>query len=93
MSIEPFLDYDPIKLIETINPLITESIWIGRMNYIHRNNLSSKEKIFYFKIRRNYETCHLWEVYNMSKNFRLIKFKDSIRNQLGINYKETDVCI
>lgn len=34
VSIEPFLDYDPSELVETISSYTTESIWIGRMNYI-----------------------------------------------------------
>jgi len=84
VSIEPFLDYDPTELVETIAPFITESIWIGRMNYMSRKNLSEEEKQYYNKIRKNYETSHLWEIYNKLKGHPLIRFKDSIRIQLGI---------
>jgi len=83
-SIEPFLDYDPVELVETIKPFITESIWIGRMNYIPRKNLSREEEPYYNAIRKNYENNHLWEVYNKLKEYPLIRFKDSIRIQLGL---------
>jgi len=83
VSVEPFLDYDPTELIEEIMPLITESIWIGRMNYIPREILS-KDKPYYEEIRKNYETAHLWEIYDELKRHSLVRFKDSIRFQLGI---------
>ena len=84
VSIEPFLDYDPTELVESIAPFITESIWIGRMNYIRRKNLSDEEKPYYDEIRKNYETTHLWEIYVKLKTYPRIRFKDSIRIQLGI---------
>lgn len=83
VSIEPFLDYDPTELIEAIVPFTTESIWIGRMNYIPRKNLSNEEKPYYNKIRKNYDTRHLWELYTKLKERPTVRFKDSIRIQLG----------
>ena len=83
VSIEPFLDYDPTKLVEKIAPFTTESIWIGRMNYIPRNNLSKEEEPCYHEIRKNYETSHLWEIYTRLNGNPKIRFKDSITNQLG----------
>ena len=83
VSIEPFLDYDPTKLVEKIAPFTTESIWIGRMNYIPRNNLSKEEEPYYNEIRKNYETSHLWEIYTRLNGNPKIRFKDSITNQLG----------
>lgn len=84
VSIEPFLDYDPTELIEMVKPFTTESIWIGRMNYIPCKNISWKERPHYDKIRKNYETAHLWKIYNRFKGQSLIRFKDSIRIQLNI---------
>lgn len=84
ISIEPFLDYDPTGLVEMLTPFTTESIWIGRMNYISRRILSKTDRRYYEELRKNYETTHLWEVYNELKGRRLIRFKDSIRIQLGI---------
>jgi DNA repair photolyase len=82
VSIEPFLDYDPIELIKSIEPFVTESIWIGKMNYISCKNLSKEEKLHYNRIRKNYETSHLWEICNKLKGHTRIRFKDSIRIKL-----------
>ena len=84
VSIEPFLDYDPSALVEIVAPFTTESIWIGRMNYIPRRVPSKKDSPYYEEIRKNYEDDHLWEIYNKLKYHSLIRFKDSIRIQLGM---------
>ena len=82
VSIEPFLDYDPTELVEEIVPFVTETIWIGRMNYIPRMNLSKEEEPYYDEIRRNYETSHLRDVRSRLDGHPKIRFKDSIRIQL-----------
>jgi DNA repair photolyase len=83
VSIEPFLDFDPIPLIEKIAPFTTESIWLGRMNYIGSKNLSNEELSYYTQVRKNYETKHLLEIWNTLKCYPKIRFKDSIRNQIN----------
>jgi len=83
VSIEPFLDYDPTKLIESVSPFVTESIWIGKMNYIRTKGLTRTEKRRYEKIRKNYETKHLAEIYMKFRGYQLVRFKDSIRIKLG----------
>ena len=84
VSIEPFLDYDPTELIENVMPFTTESIWVGRMNYIPRKKILGRDQEYYEQIRKNYETPHLWKLYNELKRFPLIRFKDSVRIQLGL---------
>jgi len=84
VSIEPFLDYDPVGLVELVAPFTTESIWIGRMNYISRRIHFKKDRSYYEEIRKNYETAHLWGIYDRLKEQPLIRFKDSIRIQLGL---------
>ena len=83
VSIEPFLDYDPMQLVEKIAPFATESIWIGRMNYIPRKGFSKDEEPHYNKIRKNYETHHLRKIYEKLNGQPKIRFKDSIRIQLA----------
>ncbi len=88
VSIEPFLDYDPSELIKSIMPYVTESIWIGKMNYIARENLSVSDEIYYNKVRENYETRHLQTVcHKLSRNPK-IRLKDSIRIQLAFALEE-----
>jgi DNA repair photolyase len=84
VSIEPFLDYTPEILINNLAPYITESIWLGSMNYIPSNNLQSGHKNKYIEIRKNYEVSHLQDIYNNVKDFPKIRFKDSMTNKLGI---------
>jgi DNA repair photolyase len=85
VSIEPFLDYTPKKLIEEIEPFTTESIWVGRMNYIPRKGLLMEERRHYDNIRANYTVHHMREVYDSLKNHKKVRFKDSIETQLGID--------
>lgn len=79
VSIEPFLDHDPQVLVKMVVPYSTESIWIGKMNYIPRNNLLESQVPFYNEIRKNCEPQHLLRIYEELKTFPKIKFKDSIR--------------
>jgi DNA repair photolyase len=44
VSIEPFLDYDPAPLVDIVSPFVTESVWVGPMNYIPRNGISGMMK-------------------------------------------------
>ncbi len=84
VSIEPFLDYDPSALVENVTPYATESVWLGRMNYIASKNLSKSEEPYYKRIRRNYETNHLRLVCRKLRRNSKIRLKDSIRNQLDL---------
>jgi hypothetical protein len=84
VSIEPFLDYEPQVLVKTLAPFVTDSIWLGPMNYIPRNNISKDDEPQYEKIRRNYEIDHLAEIYRDLRNFPKIRFKDSMAIKLSI---------
>ena len=84
VSIEPFLDHDPQVLVEIVAPYSTESIWIGKMNYIPRNHLPESTTSFYNEIRKNTEKKHLLKIYNDLKDFPKIRFKDSIRSVLSL---------
>ena len=67
-----------------VDPFCTESIWIGKMNYIPSNSaLSSDLQPFYSDVRRNYEIEHLLEIYNDLKNVQKIRFKDSVMIKLS----------
>ena len=81
-SIEPFLDYMPQNLVTELQPYVTESIWIGPMNYIPRNNILSKYVDKYNEIRKNYEASNLLAIYDDLKNNELIRFKDSLLNKI-----------
>jgi DNA repair photolyase len=84
VSIEPFLDYEPQNLVRKVAPYVTESIWIGPMNYIPRKNISDDEKPIYDQMRKNIEVSHLKEIYEELKSFPNIRFKDSMKIKLGM---------
>jgi DNA repair photolyase len=83
VSVEPFLDYDPTDLIQEINPFVTESIWVGKMNYISKQGLSVGEQQYYDRVRENYSSGHLLEICCKLEKNPKIRIKDSIRNQLS----------
>lgn len=82
VSIEPFLDYVPQELVYTLEPFVTESIWLGPMNYIRRNGVSIEEEEWYEEIRMNYCYEHLLSICKELQYFPLIMFKDSMLNRL-----------
>ena len=79
VSIEPFLDKNPIPLINKIYPFISDTIWLGKMNYIDRKNLLPIETYYYEKIRKNYTSKNLQKIVNKLIKFRKIRYKDSIK--------------
>jgi DNA repair photolyase len=84
VSIEPFLDRKPQVLISMVEPYCTESIWIGKMNYIpSASSLPIDFQPFYSEVRKNYEIEHLLKIYNDLKNLQKIRFKDSVTIKLS----------
>lgn len=83
VSVEPFLDYDPQDVVKQVAQYSTESIWIGKMNYIPRQNLGKHEEKYYDEIRKNYSHEHLKEVFSRLKDTPKIRFKDSIMISLS----------
>ena len=85
ISIEPFLDKDPLPLIIQLAPFVSDTIWIGKMNYIQVNNLSPEE-LKYYDYQR--EICSwsniekiLFELQKLPESiFSKIRIKDSIKN-------------
>jgi len=84
VSIEPFLDYKPQELVEKIYPFITESVWVGPMNYMARNNIKKRDAPQYEVTRKNYEVANLTRIYEDLKNKPSIRFKDSMAIRLHL---------
>jgi len=85
VSVEPFLDIDPKKVITELAPYVTESIWIGPMNYISRNNIGEENRYMYDIIRDYTHPSHLMKIYQDLKHVPRIRFKDSMRIKLGLD--------
>lgn len=86
VSIEPILDNNLISLIKELNPYITESIWIGKMNYVKANKLNLNERKFYEQIRIINKRQNLSNIIEEVKklNYKKIRIKDSIINFLSL---------
>jgi hypothetical protein len=92
VSIEPFLDRDPIPLIRIVRPLATESVWIGPMSQIQRKGLTPEEIPFYEAVRENYTNANLTRIYHAieeirrtsSDNDATIRLKFKMRKKLGL---------
>ncbi len=84
VSIEPFLDYNPVTLVDILLPYITESIWLGPMNYIPKNGIPVEDKQQYEEIRAKYKLERLKELFDDLKNYPKIRFKDSMMNRLDL---------
>ena len=84
VSVEPFLDERPQDLIDELEPYVTESIWVGPMNYVSRKGITDDEKPYYDNIRSISEKTNLQKIYDELVNIQKIRFKDSHTNRLGI---------
>ena len=83
VSIEPFLDSDPTKVIMKVAPHISNTIWVGKMNYIKANGLSEEEKPFYEYQRRISSWSNIQKIVEKIKHLPedvhdKIRFKDTI---------------
>ncbi len=79
VSIEPFLDKTPLQLVKKIYPYISETIWIGKMNYLKRNYNSIEEMDNYNEIRENFSSQNIQRIISQLKRFKKIRYKDSIK--------------
>ena len=83
VSIEPFLDKDPIPLIKKLYSYVSETIWIGKMNYLKRNYSSIEELDLYNEIRENNNRQNIQRIIFQLRGYKKIRYKDSIR-KLGL---------
>ena len=87
VSVEPFLDDDPVPLIKGLSPFITESIWIGPMNHIPRKNIQTKDIPEYDRIRAAKQIDNLQRIYDELVGVPHIRFKDSMIIKLGLSVR------
>lgn len=69
--------------MELLLPYVSESVWLGPMNYIQVNGISEEDAYQYDEIRKACRREHLEQIYEALKDFPKIRFKDSMNNKLG----------
>ena len=89
VSCEPMLDNKTDKLIETVLPYITNSIWIGKANFLikrlNTNNANSKEDIYRAEELISWQNDkNIKLLYRKYKNNPQIKWKESIKKVVDI---------
>jgi len=85
ISIEPFLDNDPFELVDILMPYTTESIWIGKMNYISKKYFENHELDYYKSIIKLNKKENLIKIIEKAKRYdsSFLRIKDSIFNSLS----------
>jgi hypothetical protein len=86
VSIEPFLDRDPIGLIKSVAPFVSEVIWLGKMNHLKNiSKIVSPHSSEFHYIKEITSTKHLISIVRdikstegLSENAKKkIQYKDS----------------
>ncbi len=85
ISIEPFLDNDTFELVNILTPYTTESIWIGKMNYLSKKNFKNHELDHYNSIIKLNKRPNLLKIIEKAKKYdsSFLRIKDSIFNSLS----------
>lgn len=90
VSVEPMLDADNIgHLIADLQPLVTETIWIGTMNHLNQIRVDSPEvELELARIRGGQTDERLKTIYNSHRENHVIRWKKEIRKVVGIEPPE-----
>jgi hypothetical protein len=88
VSAEPFFDETIESLAMTVLPLVTDSLWIGKMNNIDRRvdttGWDAEAFRFLEAVRTVQTNAAITELYNKLKVYPKIKFKESIKRVVGL---------
>jgi len=84
VSMEPLLTHNPKEVIRAVSPFVTNTIWIGIMNHISIKDFGNRNMVWYNEILsiNSYENIKM--VYEANKDNPKIRWKDSIRDLLGL---------
>lgn len=91
ISCEPMLDSvdNIINLVELVQDFVTDSIWIGKPNFLNRRlKMNGFDDEFMLNVSSELLKQHsdekIWILYLALKNNSKIKWKESIKNIIGI---------
>jgi DNA repair photolyase len=88
VSAEPFFDRTVVALAMNVLPLITDALWIGKMNNIDRRvdtaGWTRDDFRFLEVVRANQTDEAIHTIYNTLKEFPKIKWKESIKKVVGL---------
>jgi len=87
VSVEPMLDINNVaRMISDLQPYVTHSIWLGKMNKIDRRVIDSSGEMQKEKERVKWEQSDqkINELYRQLREHPLIRWKESIKEVVGI---------
>lgn len=85
VSMEPLLDAPRVdELIRRVDPLVTETIWIGTMREIKRRVIPGTDPAAIAAIRAGQTPEMIRAIHGRWKGHRKIRWKDSYRKVLGL---------
>ena len=87
ISVEPMLDTPGVAdLVQTLAPLVTDSIWIGKINRIRHSfmALSDEDEAAIQGIQNGQTDARVRAIHHALKHHPLVKWKDSIKEVIGI---------
>jgi DNA repair photolyase len=90
VSSEPMLDEEIHKLVEAVEPFVTDSIWIGKMNFaeerVRKNGFTDDLTIGKVRSLMAFQSIdeNIWNIYYKFRRHPKIKWKESIKKVLGI---------
>ena len=88
ISVEPMLDADNVGfLFDTLSPYVSDSIWIGKMNKTAQRvkTFTMEEKNALKRIEISQTDEKIWKIYEMLKDEPKIKWKESIKEVVGLD--------
>jgi hypothetical protein len=91
VSVEPMLDTsDVVAMVEELQPFVTHSIWLGKMNRIAERVGGEAEmlQVEIERIEKGQEDAHIQEIYRRLRLNPLIRWKESIKTVVGLEMAE-----
>jgi len=87
VSVEPMLDTaDVVAMVEELQPFVTHSIWLGKMNKIGERVSGEEERLQaeIERIEKGQDDAHIQEIYRRLRHNPLIRWKESIKMVVGL---------
>ena len=87
VSVEPMLDAgDVVAMVHDLLPLVSHSIWIGKMNRIGKRVVSDSLEMAreIDRIEVEQDDAHIREIYRHLRDLPVVRWKESIKTVIGL---------
>lgn len=88
VSVEPMLDTaDVVAMVHELQPFVTHSIWLGKMNRITERvgDVPESLQAGVERIEKGQDDEHIHEIYRQLRHNPLIRWKESIKTVVGLD--------